>query len=130
MNMESEFKAKFGGIWNSLIILLVIIICLRFSSIELADEGLGERLKCSLHLFLSCLGAGIVLGILRIFLSFSNDTYTRAPASANFTSGIRFGLVAGGLLILLVGMMQLENFLGPFQPIVDALFGKLYAIFE
>ena len=53
MNMETEFKAKFGGIWNSLIILLVIIICLRFSSIELADEDLGTRLKCSLHLFLS-----------------------------------------------------------------------------
>lgn len=130
MNMESEFKAKFGGIWNSLILLLVIIICLRFSSIELAEEGLGERLLCSLHLFLGSLAAGVLLGIFRIFLSFSNDTYTRAPASANFTSGIRFGLVAGGLLILLVGMMQLENFLGPFQPIVDALFGKLYALFE
>ncbi|MBX3631223.1 MAG: hypothetical protein KF908_15235 [Nitrosomonas sp.] len=130
MNMESEFRAKFGGFWNSLIILMVIIICLRFSSIAFADEGLGARLLCSLHLFLGSLGAGIVLGILRIFLSFSNDTYTRAPASANFTTGIRYGLVAGGLLILLVGMMQLENFLGPFQPVIDALFGKLYALFE
>ena len=128
MSMESEFKAKFGGFWNSLVILLVIIICLRFSSIELAGEDLGTRLSCSLHLFLSCIGAGVVLGILRIFLSFSNDTYTRAPASANFTTGVRFGIVAGGTLILIVGM--LENFLGPLQPIVDALFGKLYALFE
>ncbi len=130
MNMESEFRAKFGGIWNSLIILLVIIICLRFSSIAFADDSLGERLFCSLHLFLGCLGAGIVLGLLRIFLSLSNDTYTRAPASANFTTGIRYGLVAGGLLILLVGTMQLEGFLGVFQPIIDAIFGKLYALFE
>lgn len=130
MNMETEFRAKFGGFWNSLIILLVIIICLRFSSIALADAELGERLMCSLHLFMASLAAGIVLGVLRIFLSFSNDTYTRAPASANFTTGIRYGLVAGGMLILLVGMMQLENFLGPFQPIMDALFGKLYALFE
>ena len=87
MSMESEFKAKFGGFWNSLVILLVIIICLRFSSIELAGEDLGTRLSCSLHLFLSCIGAGVVLGILRIFLSFSNDTYTRAPASANVAVG-------------------------------------------
>jgi len=130
MSMESEFKAKFGGFWNSLVILLVIIICLRFSSIELAEEDLGERLLCSLHLFLMSIGAGIVLGIFRIFLSFSNETYTRAPASANFTSGIRFGIVAGGTLILIVGMLQLENFLGPLQPVVDALFGKLYALFE
>ena len=130
MNMETEFRAKFGGFWNSLIILLVIIICLRFSNIALADAELGERLMCSLHLFLASLAAGIVLGVLRIFLSFSNDTYTRAPASVNFTTGIRYGLVAGGMLILLVGMMQLENFLGPFQPIMDALFGKLYALFE
>lgn len=71
MSMESEFKAKFGGFWNSLVILLVIIICLRFSSIELAEEDLGTRLACSLQLFLACIGAGIVLGILRIFLSFS-----------------------------------------------------------
>ncbi|MCB1986607.1 MAG: hypothetical protein H6936_09360 [Burkholderiales bacterium] len=130
MSMESEFKAKFGGFWNSLVILLVIIICLRFSSIELAEEDLGTRLACSLQLFLACIGAGIVLGILRIFLSFSNDTYTRAPASANFTSGIRFGIVAGGALIMIIGMLQLENFLGPLQPVVDALFGKLYALFE
>jgi len=127
--MESEFKAKFGGFWNSLVILLVIIICLRFSSLELAGEDLGTRLSCSLQLFLSCIGAGIILGILRIFLSFSNDTYTRAPASANFTSGLRFGIVAGGTLILLAGMLQLENFLGPLQLIVDALFAKLYALF-
>lgn len=130
MSMESEFKAKFGGFWNSLVILLVIIITLRFSSIELVEEDLGTRLMCSLKLFLACIGAGIVLGILRIFLSFSNDTYTRAPAAANFTTGIRFGIVAGGALILIVGMLQLENFLGPLQPVVDALFGKLYALFE
>lgn len=130
MSMESEFKAKFGGFWNSLVILLIIIICLRFSSLELAEEDLGTRVMCSLHLFLSCIGAGIVLGILRIFLSFSNDTYTRAPASANFTSGVRYGIVAGGVLILIVGMLQLDNFLGPLQPVVDALFGKLYALFE
>ncbi len=130
MSMESEVKAKFGGFWNSLVILLVIIICLRFSSIALAEEELGERLLCSLHLFLICIGAGIVLGILRIFLSFSNETYTRAPAAANFTSGIRFGIVAGGVLILLAGVVQLENFLGPLQAVLDALFAKLYALFE
>lgn len=130
MSLESEVKAKFGGIWNSLVILLVIIICLRFSSIELAEEDLGTRLSCSLQLFLSTIGIGIVLGILRIFLSFSNDTYTRAPASANFTSGIRYGIVAGGTLILIIGMVQLDNFLGPLQPVVDALFGMLYSLFE
>jgi len=103
---------------------------LRFSSIELAEEDLGTRLFCSLQLFLSTIGIGIVLGILRIFLSFSNDTYTRAPASANFTSGIRYEIVAGGALILIIGMLQLDNFLGPLQPIVDALFGMLYSLFE
>lgn len=130
MSMESEIKERFGGFWNSLVLLLVIIICLRFTSIGLAEESLMTRVHCAFHLFLGCLAAGIVLGILRIFLSFSNKTYTRAPASANFVTGVKYGIVAGGILILIVGMIQLDNFLGPFQPLVDAVFGKLYAVVE
>lgn len=30
MSMESEIRMRFGGFWNSLILLFVIIICLRF----------------------------------------------------------------------------------------------------
>lgn len=130
MSFESEVKDRFGGFWNSLVLLLVIIICLRFTSIELAEESMATRVHCALHLFLGCLAAGVVLGLMRIFLSFSNDTYTRAPASANFVKGVKFGVVAGGILILIVGVIQLENFLGPFQPILDAVFNNIYALFE
>lgn len=129
MSMESEVRTRFGGFWNSLILLLVIIICLRFSSLEFADENLTKRILCAFHLFLGCIAAGFLLGIFRIFLAFSNQTYTRAPASANFTSGLKYGIVAGGLLILIVGMLQLDNFLGVFQPIVTGLVTKLIAVF-
>lgn len=129
MSMESEIKTRFGGFWNSLILFVVIVICLRFSSLELAAESLGERIHCAIHLFLGCVAAGILLGILRIFLSFSNQTYTRAPASANFVSGLKYGIVAGGLLILIVGILQLNNFLGVFQPVINGLLAKLTAIF-
>jgi hypothetical protein len=127
--MENEIKTRFGGFWNSLILLLVIIICLRFSSLELAAASLAERMHCAVHLFLGCVAAGILLGILRIFLAFSNQTYTRAPASANFAAGLKYGIVAGGLLILIVGILQLNNFLGVFQPMVNGLFAKLTAVF-
>jgi len=127
--MESEIKAKFGGFWNSIVLLLVIVICLRFSSLELAAENLVERVHCALHLFLGCVAAGVLLGILRIFLAFSNQTYTRAPASANFTQGLKYGIVGGGLLILIVGVLQLNNFLGVFQPILTGLLAKLTAVF-
>ncbi len=129
MSMESEFRTRFGGFWNSLILLFVIIVCLRFANLELAQESLSERVHCAIHLFLGCVAAGILLGILKIFLSFSNQTYTRAPASANFVHGIKYGIVAGGLLIFVVGMMQLNNFLGVFQPIANGLLGKLTAVF-
>ncbi|MBP6366908.1 MAG: hypothetical protein KBA82_07470 [Nitrosomonas sp.] len=129
MSMESEIKAKFGGFWNSIVLLLVIVICLRFSSLELAAENLVERVHCALHLFLGCVAAGVLLGILRIFLAFSNQTYTRAPASANFTQGLKYGIVGGGLLILIVGVLQLNNFLGVFQPILTGLLAKLTAVF-
>jgi len=127
--MESEIKAKFGGFWNSIVLLLVIVICLRFSSLELAAENLVERVHCALHLFLGCVAAGVLLGILRIFLAFSNQTYTRAPASANFAQGLKYGIVGGGLLILIVGVLQLNNFLGVFQPILTGLLAKLTAVF-
>ncbi len=123
MSLESEMKARFGGILNSLLLLLLIIISLRFSSIEMADQPLDERLLCTVHLLLGCFAVGFILGILRIFLSFTNKTYTRAPASANFASGMKYGIMASGLLILIVGMVQLENFLGPLQPMLDAIIG-------
>ena len=129
MSMESEIKAKFGGFWNSIVLLLVIVICLRFSSLELAAENLVERVHCALQLFLGCVAAGVLLGILRIFLAFSNQTYTRAPASANFAQGLKYGIVGGGLLILIVGVLQLNNFLGVFQPILTGLLAKLTAVF-
>lgn len=127
--MESEMRMRFGGFWNSLILLIVIIICLRFSSLEFADESLTKRIFSALHLFLGCIAAGFLLGIFKIFLAFSNQTYTRAPASANFVLGLKYGIVAGGTLILIVGMLQLDNFLGVFQPIVTGLIAKLTAIF-
>ena len=129
MSMESEIKAKFGCFWNSIVLLLVIVICLRFSSLELAAENLVERVHCALHLFLGCVAAGVLLGILRIFLALSNQTYTRAPASANFAQGLKYGIVGGGLLILIVGVLQLNNFLGVFQPILTGLLAKLTAVF-
>lgn len=129
MSMESEIRARFGGFWNSLILLFVIVICLRFSSLELATESLAERIHCAIHLFLGCVAAGVILGILKIFLAFSNDTYTRAPASANFARGLKYGIVGGGLLILMVGILQLNNFLGVFQPMLNGILAKLTAIF-
>jgi len=129
MSMESEFRMRFGGFWNSLILLFVIIVCLRFSSLEFADENLTKRVFCALHLFLGCIATGVLLGILKIFLAFSNQTYTRAPASANFARGLKYGIVTGGLMILIVGVLQLNNFLGVFQPILNGLLAKLTAIF-
>ena len=130
MSMESEIRARFGGFWNSLILLFVIVVCLRFASLDLAAENLLARVHCAIHLFLGCVAAGILLGILKIFLSFSNQTYTRAPASANFAAGLKYGIVGGGLLIFIVGIMQLDNFLGVFQPALNGLAAKLTAIFS
>lgn len=128
MSFENEMRVKFGGFWNSLILLFVIVVCLRFSSLELADKGLWDRVHCALHLFFGCIATGILLGILRMFLGFSNDTYTRAPASVNFATGLKYGVTAGGLLVFVVGVLQLDNFMGAFQPMVNAILAKLLAI--
>lgn len=64
------------------------------------------------------------------FLGFSNDTYTRAPASANFTHGLRYGIVGGGVLIFLIGLLHFDNFLGVFQPVAHGLVAKVAGIFS
>ena len=130
MSMESEMRAKFGGLWNSFLLLFVVIVCMRFSGLEQAGERLSEKILCGIHLFLGCIAAGILLGILRIFLGFSNDTYTRAPASANFTQGLKYGIVGGGVLIFLIGLLHFDNFLGVFQPVAHGLAAKLTGIFS
>lgn len=63
-------------------------------------------------------------------LGFSNDTYTRAPASANFTQGLKYGIVGGGVLIFLIGLLHFDNFLGVFQPVAHGLAAKLTGIFS
>ena len=125
MSFENELKAKFGGIWNSLALLFVVIVCLRFSSIELAEENLVTRLTCSLHLFLICLGAGVLMAFIKLLLAFSNEPYARFPKATNFALGLKYGIITTGILIFVIGLIQLDNFLGPFQPLVDTFFAKL-----
>ncbi len=128
MSLESEMKTRFGGIWNSIVLLFVIIICLRFAGIAMAEHDLFDRVHCAIHLFLGCLVAGLLMGLLRMFLATTNDTHTRAPGSANFASGMKYGILAAGFLILIAGMVQLDGFLGPFQPILDVIFAKFLDI--
>lgn len=128
MSFESEMRARFGGFWNSLVLLLVVIICLRFSIIEWASEDLGTRLFHSFKLFFWCLLFGVLLAILKIIFSVSNPPYEKLPASANFAWGLKRGITIGGLLILIVGVLHLENFLGVFQPFLDKLLENLLGL--
>lgn len=43
MSLESEIKARFGGICNSIVVIFVVIVCLRFSSLAVAEGDLGEK---------------------------------------------------------------------------------------
>lgn len=128
MSFESEMKARFSGFWNSLVLLLIIIICLRFSVIEWAAEDLGTRLFHSFKLFFWCVLFGVVLAIMKIMFSFSNPPYSRLPASANFVWGLKRGITIGGLIILIVGILHLDNFMGVFQPFIDKCLEKLLGV--
>lgn len=125
MSLEKEIKERFGGIWNSIVILFFVIVFLRFSSIELAEENLNERISYSLCLFFTALGVGFVVGILKMIFANFNEPHSRFSKATNFAAGLKYGFVAVGLLIFIVGVMQLDNFLGPLQPLLDAIFGKL-----
>lgn len=123
MSLENEIKARFGGIWNSIVVLFVVIVCLRFSSLAVVEDDLGERISYALCLIFIALGVGFALGILKIIFSYSNEPHSRLSGAANFASGLKYGFVAVGILIFIVGIMQLENFLGPLQTFLGTLFG-------
>lgn len=125
MSFESEIKAKFGGFWNSVLLLFVVIVCLRFSSIELLEEDLSTRVLYSLYLFLGCLGGGALIALLKVIFSFSNQPYLRPPVAVSVATGLKYGIIAAGLLVFIVGVIQLDNFMGLFQPLINAFFEKL-----
>ncbi|MBK7352850.1 MAG: hypothetical protein IPI97_07145 [Nitrosomonas sp.] len=129
MNFETEMRARFGGFWNSLLLLLIIIIFLRFSAIELATEGLGAKLSLSLKLFFGFALFGVVLALFKMLFSSSNPPYYRLPASVNIAWGLKRGLVIGGILILIIGILHHDNFLGVLQPLLEKLVGKIIGIF-
>lgn len=129
MGFENEMRKRFGGFWNSLVLLLVVIICLRFSVIEWASEDLGTRLSQSFKLFFWSVLFGVLLAITKIITSYSNPLYLRPPASANFVWGLKRGITTGGFLILIVGILHLDNFLGVFQPFLDKGLERLLGIF-
>jgi uncharacterized membrane protein len=83
---------------------------------------LHERISDSLCLFLTALGVGFALGILKIILTYSNESHFRLSSAANFASGLKYGFVAVGIFLFIVDVMQLENFLGPLQTFLDSLF--------
>lgn len=127
MSLENELKIRFGGFWNSLVILLVLIICLRFSSIQLTGEPLWSSIACSFYLFLVCIGVGFITAILKVILGYFNDTASRLTKAANFTLGLKYGFVSAGMLVFIVGVFHLDDFIGPFQLIVDAVFANFLA---
>lgn len=129
MSFENEMRERFGGFWNSLVLLIVVIICLRFAVIEWASEELGTRLWHSFKLFSWCVLFGVFLAIMKIIFSQSNPPYQKLPASVNFAWGLKRGITMGGFLILIVGILHLDNFLGVFQPLLDKLLERLLGIF-
>ena len=79
MSMESEMRAKFGGLWNSFLLLFVVIVCMRFSGLEQAGESLSEKILCGIHLFFRMYCSRDIVGHFENFFGFlKRHLYARA----------------------------------------------------
>lgn len=123
MNILDEIKKRFSGFKNSLFLLLALIISLRFAGADAESQPLKGRLEYALGLILGIAILGIILGFARIIIrkiNRKNEFQTIAPG-IDFVSGFKYGVVAGTVILFLVGVLMVKDFLKPVEDIAKGI---------
>ena len=125
MSFEEELRRRFGGFWNTIFLIVVVVVCLRFAGAEWAGAPLGKRLLVALCLFLGCTGLGIPFSLGRIFAARSKPISGRPTTAESIAWGLKYGVGTGTVLLVLVGALMVKDFLGPLLDLLSKLFEKL-----
>ena len=124
-DLAYELNKRFSGGWNSLILVLLVIICLRFSGAEWKDEVLGIRLLYSLYILFAVAGLGIVFASAKVLLiRFGHHTYGYTYSDA-IAGGLKYGVNAGTIIVFAIGILMVDNYLGPVKDILDVALKKI-----
>lgn len=126
MDWVDEFRKRFGGFWNTVFLIAVLIVCLRFAGAEWKDKEFQERLLYALYLVLGVISTGILFGIGSAILKrFKRSGYSDPNAAVDFVSGLKHGTVLGTIVVFAIGLLMVDDYLGPIKGFVDILVKKI-----
>jgi hypothetical protein len=113
MGFGEEFQQRFGGLWNTIFLILLVVVCLRFAGAEWTGAPLRTRLLVALYLFLGCVGCGIIFALSRIIVALSEPSYSRPSTPESIVWGLKYGAATGMVLLILAGILLVKDFLTP-----------------
>jgi hypothetical protein len=121
VDWANELKKRFGGFWNAIFLIAVLVICLRFAGAEWKAEELGTRLLYALYLVLIVAAVGIVVALAKLLLTkFNPPRYSSASTvSADVAWGLKYGIASGTLIVFTIGVLMVDDYLGPVKTLFD-----------
>jgi hypothetical protein len=129
MNWNREFQKRFGGLWNTIFLIAVLMVCIRFAGAEWKAKELEFRLLYSLYLILGVIAIGVFLGVFKAvlnkFLNRSRSYSWESTIPADFTWGLKYGIGSGAIIVFIFGLLLVDDFLGPVKDILDVLANKI-----
>lgn len=127
MNWSEEIRKRFGGFWNTLFLLVVLVVCLRFAGAEWKARELEVRLLYALYLLLAVVAVGIVAAVTKLGVTKLNPPRyaTGSSVAADVVWGLKYGMAAGVALVFTVGLLQVDNYLGPLKELIDLVLKKI-----
>lgn len=127
MDWTNELGKRFGGFWNALFLIVVLVICLRFAGAEWKASALGIRLLYGLYLVLGVFIAGVIFALVKVGLTkFNPSRYsTTSAVPADVAWGLKYGITAGALVVFVIGLLMVDNYLGPLKEVIDFVINKI-----
>jgi hypothetical protein len=125
MNIAGELKKRFTGWLNSIVLMAIFCICFRFAGAEWKSLDLGTRALRGLYILLGVVGVGLLGAVLRLWIArLDSPSYWRTRADEVAVAGLKVGVLVGGAIVFLMGLLLVDEYLGPFGKLLEKLFDK------
>lgn len=120
--MASACKQRLGTVWFVAILAFFLLLSLRFAGAEWKDKGLDVRLIRAAIILGGAVGVSLVVLPFGFLASRTTNKFgsTQVHCDAAMKWFVR-AMATCTLLLFLVGLTQVENFLGPLQSVLDLI---------
>jgi hypothetical protein len=127
MDVLDQIKKRFGGTLNAVLLIAILMVCIRFSGAEWAEEVLGVRLLRALYIIAGAIGFGLLFAAVSVAIAYygSTSAFRMNRVDEVGVSAFKKGVVIAGIVVFTVGLLLVKDYLGPFQKVIDTLVEKL-----